>query len=104
MMMMMIRVMSLCRLFVYPVSPETITYNLAATLALFEPVLTEGVGENFADLNRKFLKTYVGIDMEPRSAPDIIHIPRDLIRFDKHRQNNGRIKDEPSGTETPSTS
>ena len=80
MMTMMMTMMSSFRLFVYPVSPETITYNLAATLALFEPVLTEGVGERFADLNRKFLKTYVGIDMEPRSAPDIIHIPRDLIR------------------------
>ena len=96
--------MSLCRLFVYPVSPETITYNLAATLALFEPVLTEGVGESFADLNRKFLKAYVGIDMEPRSAPDIIHIPRDLIRFDTGEIPGTKDKDDPSGTETPSTS
>ena len=30
------------RLFVYLEAPETITYNLAATLALFEPVLTQG--------------------------------------------------------------
>ena len=91
--MMMKMMMCLCRLFVYPVSPETITYNLAATLALFEPVLTEGVGERFADLNRKFLKSYVGIDMEPRSAPDILHIPRELIRFDKDGTNPGTMKD-----------
>ena len=41
------------RLFVYPISPEIITYNLAASLALFEPVLTQGVGEMFADMNRE---------------------------------------------------
>ena len=92
-MMMMMMMMCLCRLFVYPVAPETITYNLAATLALFEPVLTEGVGESFANLNRKFLKTYVGIDMEPRSAPDILHIPRELIRFDKDGTHPGTMKD-----------
>ena len=70
----------LCRLFVYTAPPETITYNLAATLALFEPVLTQGVGETFANLNRKFLKTYVGLDMEPRSAPGILEIPEELIK------------------------
>jgi hypothetical protein len=25
----------------YPISPEAVTYNLAATAVLFEPVLTE---------------------------------------------------------------
>jgi hypothetical protein len=27
----------------YPISPEAVTYNLAATAVLFEPVLTEGI-------------------------------------------------------------
>lgn len=56
------------RLFVYPVSPETITYNLAATLALFEPVLSQGVVDMFAELNRDFLRAYVGLEMEPRAV------------------------------------
>ena len=56
------------RLFVYPVSPETITYNLAATLALFEPVLSQGVVEMFAVLNRDFLRAFVGLEMEPRDV------------------------------------
>ena len=30
-----------CRVFMYPMTPETLTYNLAATAALFEPVLTQ---------------------------------------------------------------
>ena len=68
------------RLFVFPVSAERITYNLAATLALFEPVLTQGVGPSFANLNRNFLKSYVGLDMQPRSAPDILDIPPEMIR------------------------
>ena len=29
------------RVFMYPMTPETLTYNLAATAALFEPVLTQ---------------------------------------------------------------
>ena len=29
------------RVFMYPMTPEDLTYNLAATAALFEPVLTE---------------------------------------------------------------
>ena len=69
------------RLFVYPISPETITYNLAASLALFEPVLTQGVGEVFADMNREFLSAFVGIEMEPRAegVPDILNIPEEEI-------------------------
>jgi len=70
------------RLFVYPISPELITYNLAATLALFEPVLTQAVAPIFADMNRDFLSAFVGIDMEPRqdNVPDILDIPKQMIR------------------------
>ena len=35
------------RVFMYPMTPEDLTYNLAATAALFEPVLTE-VREKFS--------------------------------------------------------
>ena len=73
--------MCVFRLFVYPISPETITYNLAASLALFEPVLTQGVSEVFADMNREFLSAFVGIEMEPRAeaVPDILNIPEEEI-------------------------
>ena len=70
------------------------TYNLAATLALFEPCLTQGVSDYFADLNRQdrdkteffetlsfreFLSAFVGIDMPEReSAPDILEVRMDL--------------------------
>ena len=69
----------------YPISPETITYNLAASLALFEPVLSQGVVEMFADLNRDFLRAFVGIDMEERDADagtsqDILNIVKANIK------------------------
>jgi hypothetical protein len=35
------RTESCFRIFMYPISPEAVTYNLAATAVLFEPVLTE---------------------------------------------------------------
>ena len=70
------------------------TYNLGATLALFEPCLTQGVSDYFADLNRQdrdkteffetlffreFLSAFVGIDMPEReSAPDILEVRMDL--------------------------
>ena len=68
------------------------TYNLAATLALFEPCLTQGVTDYFANLNRQaresdslaqtlssvfreFLKAFVGIEMPERDgAPDILEV------------------------------
>ena len=72
------------------------TYNLAATLALFEPCLTQGVTDYFANLNRQasfsggsdsvaqqtffsvfreFLSAFVGIDMPERDgAPDILEV------------------------------
>ena len=74
--------LSNCRLFVYPISPEIITYNLAASLALFEPVLTQGVSQTFADINRDFLAAFVGIDMEPRAedVPVFLDIPKEMIK------------------------
>ena len=62
------------RIFLYPISSEEVTLNLAATLALFEPCLTEGVGDAFADLNREFLSAIVGIEMNARNddAPEIL--------------------------------
>ena len=92
--------MCVFRLFVYPISPEIITYNLAASLALFEPVLTQvnsafggsldipsisltqGVGKMLADMNREFLSAFVGIEMEPRveGVPDIMDIPEEEIK------------------------
>ena len=75
------QILSNFRLFVYPISPEIITYNLAASLALFEPVLTQGVSKTFADINRDFLASFVGINMEPRmEAPDFLDIPREMIK------------------------
>jgi len=70
------------RLFVYPISPEIITYNLAASLALFEPVLTQGVSQTFADINRDFLAAFVGLNMEPRAedAPEFLDIPKEMIK------------------------
>ena len=71
------------------------TYNLAATLALFEPCLTQGVTDYFANLNRQdfffggcdfvaqtlssffreFLSAFVGIEMPEREgAPDILEV------------------------------
>merc|ERR1712212_794152 len=69
------------RIFLYPISPEEVTYNLAATLALFEPCLTQGVTDYFANLNREFLKAFVGIEMPERDgAPDILEVPEELIK------------------------
>ncbi|XP_023336294.1 uncharacterized protein LOC111707424 isoform X2 [Eurytemora carolleeae] len=67
------------RVFMYPMTPEDLTYNLAATAALFEPVLTEGVSENFANMNREFLSSYAGIKMELNDGPGVLHIPEELI-------------------------
>ena len=65
---------------------------MAATLALFEPCLTQGVTDYFANLNRQaresdslaqtlssvfreFLSAFVGIDMPERDrAPDILEV------------------------------
>ena len=73
--------MCVFRLFVYPISPEIITYNLAASLALFEPVLSQGVSRVFADMNREFLSAFVGIEMEARGegVPDILDISEEEI-------------------------
>jgi len=69
------------RIFLYPISPEEVTYNLAATLALFEPCLTQGVTDYFANLNREFLSAFVGIEMPQREgAPDILEVPQELIK------------------------
>ena len=70
------------RIFLYPMSPEEVTLNLAATLALFEPCLTEGVGDAFADLNREFLSAFSGIEMNARSeeAPEILEVPAEMIK------------------------
>ena len=70
------------RVFLYPISPEVITFNLAATLALFEPVLTEAVDDTYADLNREFLSAFAGIEMEERNtdAPEILEIPAEMIK------------------------
>ena len=70
------------RVFLYPISPEEVTLNLAATLALFEPCLTEGVGDAFADLNREFLSAIVGIEMNARNddAPEILEVSAEMIR------------------------
>jgi len=68
------------RLFLYPISPEEVTYNLGATLALFEPCLTQGVTTMFADLNREFLSAFVGIEMEERVAPEVLTVPPEMIK------------------------
>jgi len=61
-------------------TPEDLTYNIGATAALFEPCLVQGVGENFANMNREFLKAYVGIDMEIRDGFEVLDIPQELVR------------------------
>jgi len=59
---------------------ETAVANLASTLALFEPCLTEGVSDFFAELNLEFLKNYAGIEMHERTnAPEIMPIDINLI-------------------------
>lgn len=69
------------RLFVFPVGLEVVLKNLAVTLALFEPCVTEGVGEMFADMNRDFIRNYVGLDMpaRPEGVPEILPIDKNLI-------------------------
>ena len=59
-----------------------ITFNLAATLALFEPVLTEAVDDTYADLNREFLSAFAGIEMGERNtdAPEILEIPAEMMK------------------------
>jgi len=70
------------RIFLYPITPEALTANLAATMALFEPCLTEKVGDTFADLNREFLSAFAGIEMNARNedAPEILYIPDEMIK------------------------
>ncbi len=59
---------------------ETVVANLASSLALFEPCLTEGVGETFAKLNLEFLENYVGIKMpERQNAPEILIIDKNTV-------------------------
>ena len=84
--------------------PEIVFWNLEATLALFQPVLTRGVLPVFEDINRDnksttiflvskyfylstnrdFLRAFVGIEMEARGqpdnpVPDILGIPIDQV-------------------------
>ena len=69
------------RIFVYPLPPEEVAANLAATLALFEPVLTQAVQPFFADLNREFLSAFAGIEMEEREgAPEILELDPATVR------------------------
>ena len=63
----------------YTMTPEDLTYNLAATAALFEPIATQGVGSVFADMNREFLSAYAGINMEQRDGPEVLNIDQELI-------------------------
>ena len=59
---------------------ETVMANLASSLALFEPCLTEGVGGTFAKLNLEFLENYVGIKMpERQNAPEIMPIDKNTV-------------------------
>jgi len=54
--------------------------NLASTLALFEPCLSEGVLGTFARLNLEFLENYVGIVMpERQNAPEIMPIDKNDV-------------------------
>ena len=69
------------RIFMYPISPESVTVNLAETLALFEPCLTQKVGKIFADLNREFLSAFAGIEMNERdNAPEVLDVPAEMIK------------------------
>ena len=63
-------------MFVYPISPEIITYNLAATLALFEPVLTQerqsfliGEGQNKLE-NVHLLRWFIELSVPGPSSPN----------------------------------
>ncbi len=70
------------RVFVHQTSPEDLTYKIGATFALFEAEFTMEVPQLVADMNREFMKSYIGIDMEPRGAnvPEILDIPEHLIQ------------------------
>jgi hypothetical protein len=70
------------RVFVYKQSLATATANLATTMVLFEPCLTEGVGDMFAEANLNFLRDNVGIIMEPRpeGVPEVLPIQASLIQ------------------------
>ena len=60
---------------------ETVLGNLASSLALFEPCLTEGVMGTFAKLNLEFLENYAGIVMPEReNAPEVMPIDQSLVR------------------------
>ncbi len=59
---------------------ETVLANVASTLALFEPCLSEGVLETFANLNLEFLENYVGIVMPERTnVPEVMPLDLDTI-------------------------
>ena len=56
--------------------------NLASTIYLFEPCLTEGVMKTFAEANLNFLRDYAGIEMPKRSegVPEILPIDKNLVQ------------------------
>merc|ERR1712130_669259 len=61
--------------------PTSLLCHASFVLALFEPCLTQGVTDYFANLNREFLSAFVGIEMPQREgAPDILEVPQELIK------------------------
>ena len=62
---------------------ETALANVASTLSLFEPCLTEGVMGVFASLNLEFLENYAGIVMPERPNPP------EIMPIDKNDVMNG---------------
>ena len=69
------------RLFLYRQGLGTALQNLASTLVLFEPCLTENVGQNFAEANLNFLRDNAGIEMakRPENVPEILPIDINLV-------------------------
>ena len=70
------------RIFLFRQGLSTAIRNLASTAYLFEPCLTEGVGDKFAEANLNFLKDYAGIEMpkRPEGVPEILPVDKNLIQ------------------------
>ena len=70
------------RIFLFKNGLYSALKNLASTLYLFEPCLTEGVGETFAQANLNFLKDNAGIEMprRPEGVPEILPIDKNLVQ------------------------
>ena len=70
------------RIFAFRQGMPSVLSNLAKTLTLFEPCLTQAVPDIVAEANLDFLRDNVGIVMgkRPEGAPEVMPLDKTLIR------------------------